>query len=70
MHLANQRLGKPDKLSQGAYTQTSYPKIQWENTLDKGGCRAPVEEDVVEREKLLTQRGTQGHRAGTRYNNI
>ena len=44
MHLANQRLGKPDKLSQGAHSQTSYPKIQWENTLDKrGDYRAPGE---------------------------
>ena len=35
MHLANQRLGKPDKLSQGAHKQTSYPRLQWENTQDK-----------------------------------
>ena len=41
MHLANQRPGKPDKLSQGAHNQTSYPKIQWENTLDKRGLQNP-----------------------------
>ena len=35
MHPANQRLRKPEKLSQGAHSQTSYPKVQWENTLDK-----------------------------------
>ena len=35
MHLPNQRLRKPDKLSQGAHSQTSYHKVQWENTLDK-----------------------------------
>ena len=35
MHPANQRLGKPDKLSQGAHKQTSYPRVQWKNTLDK-----------------------------------
>ena len=35
MHPPNQRLEKPDKLSQGAHSQTSYPKVQWENTLDK-----------------------------------
>ena len=37
MHPPNQRLRKPDKLSQGAHSQTSYPKVQWENTLDKRG---------------------------------
>ena len=41
MHLANQRPRKPDKLSQGGYNQTSYPKIQWENTLDKRGLQNP-----------------------------
>ena len=35
MHPANQSFGKPDKLSQGAHKQTSYPRVQWENTLDK-----------------------------------
>ena len=41
MHPANQRPGKPDKLSQGAHRQTSYPKVQWENTLDKKGTTEP-----------------------------
>ena len=44
MQTANQRLAKPDKLSQGVHIQTSYPSIQWENTLDKkGGYRTPGE---------------------------
>ena len=37
MHPTNQRPRKPDKLSQGTHNQTSYPRIQWENTLDKKG---------------------------------
>ena len=41
MHPANQRLGKPDKLSQGAHNQTSYPRVQWEITLDKRGATEP-----------------------------
>ena len=41
MHLANQRLRKPDKLSQGAHSQTSYPKVQWKNTLDKKELQNP-----------------------------
>ena len=39
MHLANQRPGKPDKLSQGAHNQTSYPRAQWEIILDKRGLQ-------------------------------
>ena len=38
MHPANQRPGKPDKLSQGAHKQASYPRVQWGNTLDKRRC--------------------------------
>ena len=41
MHSANQRLGKPDKLSQDAHSQTSYPKVKWENTLEKRGTTEP-----------------------------
>ena len=41
MHPANQRLRKPDKLSQGVHNQTSYPRVQWENTLDKRGTTEP-----------------------------
>ena len=41
MHPANQRLGKPDKLSQGAHKQTSYPRVQWENTLYKREATEP-----------------------------
>ena len=39
--LANQRLGKPDKLSQGAHNQTSYLRVQWDNTLDKREATEP-----------------------------
>ena len=41
MHPANQRLGKLDKLSQGTHNQTSYLRVQWENTLDKRGLQNP-----------------------------
>ena len=37
MHPTNQRPGKSDKLSQGTYNQTSYPRVQWGNTLNKRG---------------------------------
>ena len=37
MHPANQRPGKPDKLSQGAHKQISYPRVQWGNALHKRG---------------------------------
>ena len=50
MHPANQRLGKPDNLSQGAHNHTSYPRVQWENTLDKkGGYRTPGKREVSKR---------------------
>ena len=41
MHPANQRLRKPDKLSQGAHNQTSYSRVQWENALDKREATEP-----------------------------
>ena len=41
MHPANQRPWKPDKLSQGVHKQTSYPRVQWRNTLDKGEATDP-----------------------------
>ena len=44
MHPANQRLGKPDKLPQGMHKQTSYPRVQWGNTLDKREATEPQEE--------------------------
>ena len=37
MHPANQSLRKPDKLFQGVHNQTSYPRVQWGNTLNKRG---------------------------------
>ena len=49
MHLTIQRPWKPDKLSQGAHNQTSYPRIQWENTLDKRGATEPMKESNPER---------------------
>ena len=39
MHLPNWRPRKPDRLSQGAHSQTSYPRVQRENTLDKRSCK-------------------------------
>ena len=51
MHPPNQRLRRPDKLSQGAHSQTSYPKVQWENTLDKRGQRGRAGERTREKER-------------------
>ena len=45
MHLPNQSLRKPDKLSQGAHSQTSYPKVQWENTLHKRGLQKGTQKE-------------------------
>ena len=54
MHLANQRSGKPDKLSQGAHKQTSYPRVQWGNTLDKRrGYRASKKKRVESSELVV-----------------
>ena len=61
MHPANQKPRKPDKLSQGAHGQTSYPKIQWENTLDKRGTT-----ESQERGKQATIEGNVRSRAGKR----
>ena len=57
MHLANLRPRKPDKLSQGAHNQTSYPRIQWGNTLDKGGLQNPRGKEENPKQQ---QRGMQG----------
>ena len=46
----------------GLESQTSYPKFQWKNTLDKRGEK----EGEVTRSREQEQRGTQGHRAGAR----
>ena len=53
MHPANQRPGKPDKITQGAHNQISYPRIQWENTLDKRGATEPQKEECRERNGSL-----------------
>ena len=67
MHPANQRLRKSDKLSQGTHKQTSYPRVQWENTLDEmGGYRAPGitrhVETHTEIEGNIRSRNNQEHR--------
>ena len=53
MQLANQRPGKPDKLSLCAYSQTSYSKIQWENSLDKKGTTEPQVRQREKQRKIL-----------------
>ena len=50
MHPANQRLRKPDKLSQGAHNQTSHHRVQWGNTLDKREATEPEGEVRVSKE--------------------
>ena len=56
MHPANQRPGKPDKLSQGAYNQTGYPKVQWGNILNKrGDYRIPAVRVREERTTATTE---------------
>ena len=62
MHPANQRPRKPDKLFQGAYSQASYPRIQWENTLDKRGTTEPQGKEG----KTTTTEGNVRSRAGAR----
>ena len=51
MHPAIQRLGKPDKLSQGVHKQTSYPRVQWGNTLDKREATEPQGKEGVSRDR-------------------
>ena len=58
MHPPNQRLGKPDKLSQGANSHTSYPKVQWGNTLDKRGLQNPSREKRSQVRRLWEHRVT------------
>ena len=55
---------KPDKLSQGAHSQTGYPRVQQENALDKMGCRTQGEGDMRDKEEEREQRtwGIYGHR--------
>ena len=62
MHPPNQRLGKPDKLSQGAQSQTSYPRLQWGNTLDKRDTAEPQgarQERAEEKERKKERRNSQ-----------
>ena len=59
MQPAKQRLRKPDKLSQGVHKQTSYPRVQWENTLDKREATEPPErERKKQAEREARERGT------------
>ena len=51
MHPPNQRLGKQDKLSQGTHSQTSYPRVQQENILNKRDCRTPEEQEGTREEE-------------------
>ena len=64
MHPANQRPGKPDKLSQGAHKQTSYPKIQREYSLDKWGATEP--QRAIQRVAIAMTEGNVRSRARTR----
>ena len=57
MHPANQRPGKSDKLSQGAHKQTSYPRVQWENTLDKREATEPAKTINQEADTEKPERG-------------
>ena len=47
MHPANQRLRKQDKISQGAHNQTSYPRVQWGNTLNKRETETGTQRDTL-----------------------
>ena len=67
MHAANQRPRKPDKLSQSAHKQTSYPRVQWETTLDKrettdhrGNVRNVINLKELERQRGMQDQGTIG----------
>ena len=72
MYPPNLRLGKPDKLSKGAHSQTSYPWVQWGNTLDKRGTAEPQKERAGQRggrkEREKEQSGDCGeHRVAVKY---
>ena len=60
MHPANQRSGKPDKLSQGVHKQTSYPRVQWGNTLYKRETTDP---------RVITRRRDTGTKGNIRSRN-
>ena len=59
MHLANQSSRKLDKLSQGSHKLTSYPRVQWGNTLDKREATDPRGRQSSE-SREAEQRGTLG----------
>ena len=48
---------KADKLSQGAYKQTSYPRVQWENGLDKREATEPQGEKRQNKQKRNLKEG-------------
>ena len=65
MHPANHRPGKPDKLSQGAHKQTTYPRVQWGNTLDKREAKDPrwvMKHRGIRREGNVRSRNNQEYR--------
>ena len=63
MHPANQRLRKPGKLSQGVHNQTSYPRVQWKNTLDKREEEGREQPRCRDREQgNIRSRNNQEHR--------
>ena len=59
MHLANQSSGKLDKLSYDASKQTSYPRVQWGNTLNKRENHSPQTRESSE-SREAEQRGMLG----------
>ena len=54
MHPPNQRLGKPDKLSQGAHSQTSYPRVQQKTPWIKGAAGPQLRERKEKENKRRT----------------
>ena len=62
MHPANQKPGKPDKLSQGAHKQTSYPRVQWGNTLDKKGRLESLKNNKNKQREQEQQQNDRAHR--------
>ena len=55
--MPNQRLRKPDKLSQDAQTRQAIPGFNVKNTIDKRGCKTPVQGEAKETDRQRDQRG-------------
>ena len=56
MHPPNQRLGKPNKLSKGAHSQTSYPRFNGKTLWIKGDCRTPAGGEGGRRKEVEKER--------------